>query len=200
MTAGTWPDAPGQSHASRFAASRSRCRGRHRACSDAGSAGMPKACSRSHRCRAAGIDLALRAMSCDWPWRLAGSLHQLGRRPETDRERSGSGLRRGAVASLVLRLDRYINWADVLKLTENDPEAACQPPRNACIPPCSTWGARPATTAPAVTPNRGKKPKSAWPPAQWLVPSDLLILFQTLYLPTGFFIGRRFTSFSVAAS
>jgi hypothetical protein len=22
------------------------------------------------------------------------------------------------------RLDRYINWADVLKLTENDPEAA----------------------------------------------------------------------------
>ena len=27
-----------------------------------------------------------------------------------------------------------------------------------------------------------------------------MILFQTLYLPTGFFIGRRFTSFSVCAS
>lgn len=35
---------------------------------------------------------------------------------------------------------------------------------------------------------------------QWLVPSDFVILFQTLYLPTGFFIGRRFTSFSVTAS
>lgn len=27
-------------------------------------------------------------------------------------------------ANALLRLDRYINWADVLKLTENDPEAA----------------------------------------------------------------------------
>ena len=24
----------------------------------------------------------------------------------------------------LVRLDRYINWADILKLTENDPEAA----------------------------------------------------------------------------
>ena len=41
---------------------------------------------------------------------------------------------------------------------------------------------------------------SPLPADQWLVPSDLVILFQTLYLPTGFFIGRRFTSFSVSAS
>ena len=41
---------------------------------------------------------------------------------------------------------------------------------------------------------------SSRPVTQWLVPSDLVILFQTLYLPTGFFIGRRFTSFSVSAS
>jgi hypothetical protein len=27
-------------------------------------------------------------------------------------------------AKALVRLDRYINWADVLKLTENDPEAA----------------------------------------------------------------------------
>ena len=27
-------------------------------------------------------------------------------------------------ANALVRLDRYINWADVLKLTENDPEAA----------------------------------------------------------------------------
>ena len=27
-------------------------------------------------------------------------------------------------AKALARLDRYINWADVLKLTENDPEAA----------------------------------------------------------------------------
>jgi hypothetical protein len=27
-------------------------------------------------------------------------------------------------ANALLRLDRYINWADILKLTENDPEAA----------------------------------------------------------------------------
>lgn len=27
-------------------------------------------------------------------------------------------------ANALLRLDRYINWTDVLKLTENDPEAA----------------------------------------------------------------------------
>lgn len=27
-------------------------------------------------------------------------------------------------ANAMARLDRYINWADVLKLTENDPEAA----------------------------------------------------------------------------
>lgn len=27
-------------------------------------------------------------------------------------------------ARAMARLDRYINWADVLKLTENDPEAA----------------------------------------------------------------------------
>lgn len=35
---------------------------------------------------------------------------------------------------------------------------------------------------------------------QWLVPSSRLILFQTLYLPIGFFIGRRLTSCSVRAS
>jgi hypothetical protein len=27
-------------------------------------------------------------------------------------------------ANALVRLDRYINWADILKLTENDPEAA----------------------------------------------------------------------------
>ena len=27
-------------------------------------------------------------------------------------------------AKVLVRLDRYINWEDVLKLTENDPEAA----------------------------------------------------------------------------
>ena len=27
-------------------------------------------------------------------------------------------------AKALVRLDRYINWGDVLKLTENDPEAA----------------------------------------------------------------------------
>lgn len=27
-------------------------------------------------------------------------------------------------AKALVRLDRYINWADVLKLTESDPEAA----------------------------------------------------------------------------
>ncbi|UCV20661.1 hypothetical protein [Ferribacterium limneticum] len=27
-------------------------------------------------------------------------------------------------ANALVRLDRYINWADVLKLTDNDPEAA----------------------------------------------------------------------------
>lgn len=27
-------------------------------------------------------------------------------------------------ANALVRLDRYINWSDVLKLTENDPEAA----------------------------------------------------------------------------
>lgn len=27
-------------------------------------------------------------------------------------------------AKALVRLDRYINWSDVLKLTENDPEAA----------------------------------------------------------------------------
>jgi len=27
-------------------------------------------------------------------------------------------------ARALVRLDRYINWADVLKMTENDPEAA----------------------------------------------------------------------------
>ena len=27
-------------------------------------------------------------------------------------------------ANALVRLDRYINWGDVLKLTENDPEAA----------------------------------------------------------------------------
>lgn len=27
-------------------------------------------------------------------------------------------------AKALARLDRYINWSDVLKLTENDPEAA----------------------------------------------------------------------------
>ena len=27
-------------------------------------------------------------------------------------------------ANALVRLDRYINWEDVLKLTENDPEAA----------------------------------------------------------------------------
>lgn len=29
-----------------------------------------------------------------------------------------------ATAKALARLDRYINWEDVLKLTENDPEAA----------------------------------------------------------------------------
>ena len=29
-----------------------------------------------------------------------------------------------ASAKALARLDRYINWEDVLKLTENDPEAA----------------------------------------------------------------------------
>lgn len=29
-----------------------------------------------------------------------------------------------ASAKALVRLDRYINWEDVLKLTENDPEAA----------------------------------------------------------------------------
>ena len=29
-----------------------------------------------------------------------------------------------ATAKALVRLDRYINWVDVLKLTENDPEAA----------------------------------------------------------------------------
>ncbi|MDP3440082.1 MAG: hypothetical protein U0989_16180 [Azonexus sp.] len=29
-----------------------------------------------------------------------------------------------ASANALVRLDRYINWADILKLTENDPEAA----------------------------------------------------------------------------
>ena len=32
------------------------------------------------------------------------------------------------------------------------------------------------------------------------VPSERVILLNTLYLPTGFFIGRRFTSLNVAAS
>ena len=32
------------------------------------------------------------------------------------------------------------------------------------------------------------------------VPSERVILFQTLYLPTGLFMGRRLTSFSVCAS
>lgn len=27
-------------------------------------------------------------------------------------------------AKALVRLDRYINWSDILKLTENDPEAA----------------------------------------------------------------------------
>ncbi|AXS79553.1 hypothetical protein HYN24_05695 [Dechloromonas sp. HYN0024] len=27
-------------------------------------------------------------------------------------------------ANALVRLDRYINWSDILKLTENDPEAA----------------------------------------------------------------------------
>jgi hypothetical protein len=27
-------------------------------------------------------------------------------------------------ANALVRLDRYINWSDVLKLTDNDPEAA----------------------------------------------------------------------------
>lgn len=36
--------------------------------------------------------------------------------------------------------------------------------------------------------------------AQWLVPSEKLILFQTLYFPEGRDIGRRFTSANVAAS
>lgn len=27
-------------------------------------------------------------------------------------------------ANALVRLDRYISWADILKLTENDPEAA----------------------------------------------------------------------------
>jgi hypothetical protein len=36
--------------------------------------------------------------------------------------------------------------------------------------------------------------------AQWLVPSDNLVLFQTLYLPTARFIGKRLISFRVCAS
>ena len=42
-----------------------------------------------------------------------------------------------------------------------------------------------------------------WPPHgvhQWLVPSSRVILFHTLYLPTGLRIGRRFTSSRVCAS
>ena len=35
---------------------------------------------------------------------------------------------------------------------------------------------------------------------QWLVPSEKVILLKTLYFPTGFFIGRRFTGSSVSAS
>jgi hypothetical protein len=37
-------------------------------------------------------------------------------------------------------------------------------------------------------------------PSQWLVPSEKLILFQTLYLPEGRDIGMRLTSANVAAS
>ena len=53
---------------------------------------------------------------------------------------------------------------------------------------------------------RNSKPDACLPGAgqaaavQWLVPSDLVILFQTLYLPTGFRMGSRFTSLRVAAS
>lgn len=35
---------------------------------------------------------------------------------------------------------------------------------------------------------------------QWLVPSENVILLNTLYLPEGLRMGRRFTSSSVAAS
>ncbi len=35
---------------------------------------------------------------------------------------------------------------------------------------------------------------------QWLVPADSRVLFHTLYLPTGRFMGRRLTSFRVFAS
>ena len=42
------------------------------------------------------------------------------------------------------------------------------------------------------------KPPQAW--AQCEVPSERVILFQTLYLPTGLLIGSRLTSLSVCAS
>ncbi len=35
---------------------------------------------------------------------------------------------------------------------------------------------------------------------QWLVPAEYRVLFQTLYLPEGFFMGKRLTSSRVAAS
>ena len=59
----------------------------------------------------------------------------------------------------------------------------------------------------AASPNAGTKDHraDAWfrhrvDGPQWLVPSDFVILFQTLYLPTGFFIGKRLTSCKVVAS
>ena len=38
-------------------------------------------------------------------------------------------------AKALSRLDRYINWGEILRLTENDPKPPTPP--NACIPSCS---------------------------------------------------------------
>ncbi len=49
-------------------------------------------------------------------------------------------------------------------------------------------------------PDGGVDRLSRMVPAQCEVPSDRLILFHTLYLPTGLFIFRRLTSLKVTAS
>ena len=57
----------------------------------------------------------------------------------------------------------------------------------------------------ARRPSRGRPRRrgsrgSACRPCQWLVPSERVILLQTLYLPDGLRMGRRLTSSKVAAS
>lgn len=47
---------------------------------------------------------------------------------------------------------------------------------------------------------RQEKGDTRLAPVQWLVPSENVILFHTLYLPDGRDIGMRFTSVKVAAS